>query len=416
MGSKMHEELIGKVHDYVKKLFEENSVPENFYHNFEHTKGVVHAAKRIGKAEGVNDSDIELLLIAAWFHDVGCTDKCKGHEDISKSIANKFLESQNYPKDKIVKVVSMIEATRIPQKPKNILEEIICDADLHHLGTKECKEKGDLLRLELERRMGMIQSDEDWFEFTAEFFRQHNYFTKYAKENYGVQKNINLLKIEKRIKKLKKKNKDIKLKEAKLEIEKQKIASKKDQEKRADRGIETMFRNTMRTHVSFSSMADNKANIMISVNTLVLTIIVSIMVRKLDTNPQLIIPTALLTITCLVALVYAILVTRPKVTTGRFTKEDINRKKANLLFFGNFYNMNLEDFSWGMKQMMNDKDYLYESMTKDFYYLGQVLGTKYKQLRICYTIFMYGVIISVIAYAIAFILYPHGADIGPLIE
>ena len=140
------------------------------------------------------------------------------------------------------------------------------------------------------------------------------------------------------------------------------------------------------------------------------------MVRKLDTNPQLIIPTALLTVTCLVALVYAILVTRPKVTTGRFTKDDINKKKANLLFFGNFYNMHLEDFSWGMKQMMNDKDYLYENMTKDFYYLGQVLGTKYKQLRICYTIFMYGVIISVIAYAIAFILYPHGADIGPLIE
>ena len=412
----MNEKIIEQVESYVGKLFEEKGALENFYHNFEHTKEVAHAAKKIGKAEGVSSNDIELLTIAALFHDVGCTVKCKGHEDVSKSLAKDFLESQNYPAEKIEKITSMIEATRVPQKPRNHLEEILCDADLHHLGTKDCKNKGDLLRLELEKRMGMMQSDEDWFDFTAEFFHQHHYFTKYARETYGVQKNINLLQIEKRLKKLKKKNKDLKLKEAKIEIEKQKIENKKDQGKRADRGIETMFRNTMRTHVSFSSMADNKANIMISVNTLVLTIIVSIMVRKLDTNPQLIIPTALLTITCLTALVLAIQVTRPKITSGRFTKDDIKKKKANLLFFGNFYNMNLEDFNWGIKEIMNDKEYLYDSMTKDFYYLGQVLGTKYKQLRICYTIFMYGVIISVIAYAIAFILNPHGTDIGPLIE
>ena len=412
----MNEEIIEQVESHVKKLFEEKGASENFYHNFEHTKEVAHAVKKIGKAEGVSNSDLELLTIAALFHDVGCTVKCKGHEDVSKSFAKDFLESHNYPEEKIEKIVSMIEATRVPQKPKNLLEEVLCDADLHHLGTKSCKDKGSLLRLELEKRMGVIQSDEDWFDFTAEFFHQHHYFTKFAKETYGVQKNINLLQIENKLKKLKKRNKDFKLKEAKIEIEKQKIENKKGQEKRADRGIETMFRNTMRTHVSFSSMADNKANIMISVNTLVLTIIVSIMVRKLDTNPQLIIPTALLTITCLTALVLAIQVTRPKITSGTFSKEDIQKKKANLLFFGNFYNMNLEDFSWGMKEMMNDKDYLYESMTKDFYHLGQVLGVKYKQLRICYTIFMYGVIISVIAYAIAFILNPHGTDIGPLIE
>ncbi len=178
-----------------------------------------------------------------------------------------------------------------------------------------------------------------------------------------------------------------------------------------------MFRNVMRTHVSFSSMADNKANIMISVNTLVLTIIVSIMVRKLDTNPQLIIPTALSNDNQLgTALIFAILVTRPKVTSGTFTQDAIHNKKANLLFFGNFYNMDLGDFSWGMKEMMNNKDYLYDNMIKDFYFLGQVLGKKYKQLRFCYTFFMYGIIISVIAFAIAFIMYPQGMDIGPIIE
>jgi hypothetical protein len=139
------------------------------------------------------------------------------------------------------------------------------------------------------------------------------------------------------------------------------------------------------------------------------------MVRKLDTNPHLIIPTAMLTLTSLIALVYAILVTRPKVTRGIFTKEEIKEKKVNLLFFGNFHKMSLDDFKWGTQEMVKDKDYLYDNMIVDFYYLGQVLGQKYQKLRICYTFFMYGLIISVLAFAIAFILYP-GTDLGPLLE
>ena len=68
--------------------------------------------------------------------------------------------------------------------------------------------------------------------------------------------------------------------------------------------------------------------------------------------------------------------------------------------------MELKEFEWGMTEMMNNKEFLYGSMIKDFYYLGQILGRKYKYLRICYTIFMYGLIISVIAYIIAFMITP----------
>jgi hypothetical protein len=327
-----------------------------------------------------------------------------------------FLQSINCPSYKIDRIESLICATKVPQKPNNHLEEILCDADLHHIGMKEFEEKGDLLRLEYEKKAIAECSDQEWLEISERFFKNHKFFTGYAKEKFGIQKNINFIKIEKQLKKLRKKNKDTNLKEAKLELDKQKIETKKKLDKEGGRGVETMFRNVMRTHVSFSSMADNKANIMISVNTLVLTIIVSIMVRKLDTNPHLIIPTALLTLTSLTALIFAILVTRPQVTSGTFTKDDIHNKKANLLFFGNFYNMDLGDFSWGMKEMMNNKDYLYDKMIEDFYFLGQVLGKKYKQLRFCYTFFMYGIIISVIAFAIAFILFPQGIDIGPIIE
>jgi len=412
----MNQDIINKAHQYVQNILNEHAPPENVYHNLNHTTEVVAAVKEIAAAEGVGGDDLELLIIAAWFHDSGYVKVCKGHEEVSIEYVKEFLKLNNYPREKTEKIISMIQATKVPQVPKNHLEEILCDADLHHLGTKIFEEKGDLFRLEIEKRGDGVCSDQEWLEISERFFKNHNFFTSYAKEKFGIQKNINFIKIEKQLKKLKKKKRDTNLKEAKLEIDKQKIETKKKLDKEGGRGVETMFRNVMRTHVSFSSMADNKANIMISVNTLVLTIIVSIMVRKLDTNPHLIIPTAILTITSLTALIFAILVTRPKVTSGTFTKDDIDNKKANLLFFGNFFNMDVGDFSWGMKEMMNNKEYLYDKMIEDFYYLGQVLGKKYKQLRFCYTFFMYGIILSVIAFAIAFILFPQGMDIGPIIE
>jgi hypothetical protein len=326
------------------------------------------------------------------------------------------LAENHYEREKIEKVEKAILATKIPQSPQNKIEEVLCDADLHHLGSKDFFERNEILRIEFEKVSGKQFTDIEWLNSTIEFMSSHKYFTHYAHDKYDELKNSHLAKLQKRLRKKIEKKNDVHLKDEKIALEKEKIKKKKTGEKLAERGIETMFRNVMRTHVSFSSMADNKANIMISVNTLLITAIIAVLARKLDANPHLIIPTAILTIFSLVTLIFAVIVTRPKITDGRFTKEDIEQKRANLLFFGNFFNVNLEDFTWGMEEMMKDRDYLYGSMIKDFYYLGQVLGKKYKYLRICYTIFMYGIIISVIAFAIAIIFYPGTTELGSLIE
>ena len=411
----INKELLSKVKEFIGRTFRERGSTDCHYHNFTHTAEVAKVTEEIADAVGVEENDKEALIIAAWFHDIGHTERCDGHEDIGIGIASKLLKENNYPEERIQKVVSLINATRMPRNPKNILEEIICDADLHHLGTSSFEVKAELFKNECEALNKSEISEIDWLTNNIKFLEQHKYFTQYAKDRFETQKNINYIKTEKKLKKLKKQAKEEKSAMENADSVDLK-SEKKKSEKNAGRSIETMFRNTMRTHIDFSSMADTKANIMISVNTLVLTIIVSIMVRKLDSNPHLVVPTAILTVTSLIALIYAIIVTRPKVTSGTFTSEDVKNKKANLLFFGNFFNMSLKDFSWGMKEMISDQDYLYDSMINDFYYLGQVLGYKYKRLRYCYTIFMYGIIISVLAFAIAFILYPGGTDLGPLIE
>jgi hypothetical protein len=108
-------------------------------------------------------------------------------------------------------------------------------------------------------------------------------------------------------------------------------------------------------------------------------------------------------------IVLAILATRPKISQGVFSREDIMNRKTNLLFFGNFYKASLEEYEWGMTQLMGDPDYLYGTLIKDIHQLGVVLGRKYKLLRIAYNVFMIGIILSVVAFALAVVLNNTGA-------
>jgi putative nucleotidyltransferase with HDIG domain len=403
--------IIDETIEYVDRILKENFKPENIYHNRNHTKEVAEVARMLGEKSGFSAEQMEIVTIAAWFHDVGYIETVDNHEDLSAKMASEFLESKNYPKEKIERVRKAILATKMPQNAETKIGEVLCDADLHHLGTKEFFDKNELFRVEMERRWGKNYSDSEWLENTLDFFTKQSFYSKAASKLYDGQKEANLLKLQKQYRKKLKKDEEEQLRGAKLEFEKEKLKKKKGLDKKAERGVETMFRNVMRTHISLSAMADNKANIMISVNTLLLGAIATLLAGKLDANPHLIIPTIVLSAVSLTTLIYAVLVTRPTISSGTFTKVDIQKKDTNLLFFGNFFNMNLQDFTWGMNEMMNDKDYLYGSMIKDFYFLGQVLGRKYKRLRICYNIFMFGMIVSVVLFIIFVLINPNMTDL-----
>ena len=402
-----------KVSEYATKLLTEKLPAGCVYHNLSHTTDVVEAAKEIGKQSNLSDDDLEILLIAAWLHDIGLIETYDNHEIKSVELSKSFLAGISYPQEKIETVVSIIASTKMPQSPSSLIEQVMCDADLSHLGKKGYNAKTQLLRAEWEAMAGKKYSDSQWLRLNIDFLTSNKFYTNCAKLLYDEQKETNLSKLQKKFRKDFLEQPVNIMNQANVPPIKEEKLKK---EKLPERGIETMFRNTMRTHVEFSAMADNKANIMISVNTLLLTAIIAVLARKLDANPHLIIPTAVITIVSLTTLIFATIATRPKITSGIFSKEDIEQKKANLLFFGNFFRMELKDFEWGMLELMKDQDYLYRSMIKDFYFLGQVVGKKYSYLRICYNIFMYGLIIAIIAFTVAIILYPNGTSLHPLIE
>jgi predicted metal-dependent HD superfamily phosphohydrolase len=389
------------IKNYVSSLLKDKLSIDVVYHNFEHTSKVVEAANEIGIGEKLNENDLEIVLTAAWFHDIGFVVGPKNHEEGSKKIAKNYLSDIGYSNDKIEQVLSCIDATKMPQNPKTKLEKIISDADLFHLGSEGFNNKSSLLRSEWELLCNEFFDDIEWLQKNEKFISEHKYYTDYAYLKMNEQKTINRLKIQKDLKKALTKKEESEIKE-KLKTEESN--RKKLKENRPDRGIETMYRVTLKNHIKLSDIADTKANILLSVSAIVLSIVLSTLFPKLDKpdNYYLIYPTLFFLLTTVVTMVYSILSTRPKVTSGKFTKEDVKNKKVNLLFFGNFHKMPLEEFQDGMLEIMKDRDYLYKSLMKDLYFLGVVLDRKYKILRTAYTIFMIGIIVSVVSFVIAF--------------
>ncbi len=396
-------QILESVEAYVIDFFKQRIPGEYVYHNLEHTQDVVDATITIASEYPLNAREKEVLQIAAWFHDTGYDQGADKHEERSVQYAAAFLSQHDYPLQDLESVLTCIRATRINATPQNLLEEILRDADYSHLGSTVYWDRCSRVRQELLVTRQAFMSEAEWVNFELDFITSHEFHTEVAERLYGKLK-------EKHVKQLLKHRSRI-IPEAKPVTDdkpKKKKKKKKGNEDLSNynlgRGVETMYRTTYRTHVNLSSIADNKANIMLSINAIIISIVVSSLVPQFATNQSLVIPTMLLLAVCLTALVFAILSTRPKVTEGRFSREDIEEKKSNLLFFGNFYKMDIEDFHWGMMEMIKDSDFLYSSMTRDLYYLGVVLAKKYHYLRICYGVFMYGIILSVIAFGVAYLV------------
>jgi HD superfamily phosphodiesterase len=400
-------DILTAASEYVGALLHENLPAWSVYHNYEHTLEVVEACEEIGKASKLSKEELEVVLLAAWFHDTGHVQQSAGHEEKSVEIAETFLRDHLYPEQRIEAVTAAILTTEVSARAKNLPQMVVRDADILHAGRKDFFAKSQLLRMEEEKRNGRVYTDLDWLNLNLDFLARCEFLTAYARSEYGPRRTKNLLGLREQIGAM---ERTIGEEKVRLQKKTNKEKEKTEKETRPDRGIETMFRTVPTHHLNLSSIADQKANIMLSSNALIISIVFGLLISKLDTNPHLMFPTFLLLAVCLTAIVFAILSTRPKVSSGTFTREDITKKRVNLLFFGNFHSVPFEDFSWGMKEMMNDRDYLYGSMIQDLYHLGKVLERKYRYLRICYTVFMYGLIASVIAFLISFLSTPGMKD------
>ncbi len=398
----MNKSILKSAQQHIQDLYSKDDKHNLLYHNYNHAVTVVDRINEIAAHYELSEQDTIALSLAGWFHDVGhLYSMPPEHEMKSEEIAREWMQQQGVDSAIANEVGQLIGATKMPAEPQNLTQRIIKDADTYNLGTKEFKKTDKLLKEEMRLR-NFTTKLAAWNQHTLEMLQGHEFFTDYCKNLLTAGK-------EKNMARLKSKSEDQNFENTGTNMLLNENGNKNKEASRQNsfiaKGIQTMLRLTSENHMQLSGMADSKANILISVNAIIISLILSVLIRKIEVDTYLMIPTFTFLATSVTTIVLAIIATRPKVTRGQFSRDDVMHGKTNLLFFGNFYKTSLDEYKWGMSMMMRDPNYLYGGLVDDIYYLGVVLGKKYRLLSIAYYIFMIGILISVVGFILAIVLH-----------
>lgn len=410
------EHILAQTEEYILSLFKQHDTSRLLYHNFKHTADVVQIAQTIATDAKIEGQALETLLIAAWFHDVGYLYTYHNHEDKSKEIARDFLQAKHFDHARVVEVTDYIEATRLGSSPNSTLAEILADADIAYSVTERFFEIGPMLRLEWEYCLNKVYENVEWEQLQEDFLTQVRFHTPYAQMHFSPVMAQNLIK-----------QKDI-TRKAKKKLEKaattnptptinpdgsEALGYNNLEPIRPERGVQTYFKSLYRNQVNLSAVADGKANILISVNSIVITLIFaavfSLEGKSLENlkASEYGIPVLFFVLTALFSLAMAVLSVIPRVTSFNRKLNPETQKaeiRKNLLFFGNFAHLSPEKYEQLMIEILNDSELLYGNMVRDTYYLGVVLNTKYRLLFYAYSTFLGGFILSVLAFLVVWVV------------
>ena len=180
--------------EYILKRLKDELPEDRTYHSLSHTLDVYAVAVDIAECEGVEGESLQLLKTAALFHDCGFIYNPLHHEERGCELVRENLSQFGYDEEAIASICDLIMATKVPQSPKNKLEEILCDADLDYLGRSDFEQIGGRLFAEF-RTDGVVENELDWDELQVKFISQHRYFTKTNRESREDSKRLNLQKV-----------------------------------------------------------------------------------------------------------------------------------------------------------------------------------------------------------------------------
>jgi hypothetical protein len=416
----LYTQILQRIEDFVDSHFQDPDAPALVYHHAGHTREVVAVARQLINHYRLDERDRFVTLAATLLHDAGYWHP--GHPanraQASAEFAAEFLTDQGLEPDLVLAVKKCLFAIENPASSATLPEKIAADAHHFYLGTEGFDDKNRALRKETEALAEAPIGKDEWRQRMIRFMETHRYQTDYCESLLGAKKAQNLATLkQKAADKAGKAGKNghtvEEATERPMPAEPLPLATpstpvqeekKKKKDGKPERGVETVFRTTYNKNQQLSAQADNKAHIMIQVNAIVISVLLNILVGQSQSNRSLLVPVILLLMVNVVTIIIAMLATRPTITSGTFTIKEIDAKQANLLFFGNYFRMSLDDYTYGMLKMLDDGEFLYGSMIRDTYYQGLVLGKKYRLLRLSYTVFMYGIAAAVAGFILAFLM------------
>lgn len=389
------EDILPAADAYVQAYLQEHLPSSFLFHNYEHAIEVVEVCKKLAKAAALDKKKKDYLLLAAWFQDTGYTKGEENHEANSVGIAQAFLEKQGWTAENIKVIEQLIMSTKKGATLTTDLEKMLYDANWSFLGRKRFFDRSNLLRLEIEQLQNSRFSAKAWNKFLLELQLETGYKTPWGQSFYLSRK---------------RKNHSIQAENHRKAKEKT-VRNKTG--KNFGRGIDTLYRITLRNHLNLSSIADGKANMIISINTLVLSILITAGTALFSMGDQgmiqwniiIIAPIGILMLSSLAAIVFAILSAMPKVEGARFTMEEVKNHKVSLLFFGNFLQLDRNAYVQFLRNLKKDQELIYDDLSRDLYNLGQILQKKYRLLTIAYRIFMAGLLLSVLVFVLFYFLF-----------
>ena len=382
------------------------------YHDIDYAHRLIKNIEKISATEGLSEEDTNLAKIVAWSFTTGF-DRLESNFDNgifennltenAKRNAKKVLAAEGLEQSETAQVIlTALERINMPRVPVTPIEKVVCDSITADL---VCKGDDSILKKIYQEILlhDVNLSKSNWYDVIINMSSLAALYTEYGKKEIAPKLDEVIESVKQEQKSIENATKKIITKELEISDKELKKLKKrvKNMKGRDDRAIQTLMRTTSKNHYTLNEMVDRKANIMITVNSIILSLVISgVIGRSQLEHPIHYLPVAMLALTSISSIVFAILSILPNRTQGTFSEEEIRGKQGNLLYFGNFHEMKQRDYEWGMLQMMNDSEYLYSSMVRDIYYLGQILYSKYSLIRWSLRIFLGGFVFSLIAFAI----------------
>lgn len=388
--------MLTKAETAVFNLFKTNQDSRLLYHNYELATRLVDSIQEVGGDFNLSPQAMEMLCIAGWFYPTGyLLDYNNPAEAAIKNVVQ-FLKEEGYPKAKTEKIKDFIRLANTSKIPVNGEQEVFHDAFRALAYGETFPSKSAFLQLEQELFQKTPLPKEQWYTLELQQLLGTQFYTPYGKLTFESALATNILTVKNQLQKIKKKRN--------LFVEE--VTPNPFQhleEKVPNRAIQTFFRTNYRNHINLSAIADNKANIMISVNAILLSVMISLLTYRniAETKPMILAAISVFFITGLTSLVFAVLSARPKVTTINKQSKDKIINQKNIVFFGNFVHLDLDQYEAAMDAVFRDGELMYGNMVRDLYYLGKVLDKKYRYLTTSYNIFMVGFVATSIVLVIA---------------
>ncbi|MBK6623283.1 MAG: hypothetical protein IPH04_04605 [Saprospirales bacterium] len=380
---------------YALRWFNERNDPRLVFHTYQQAADTARLVEEIGQGNEATPQQVESAVVAAWLHNLGFVVQYDQGWDESRQLAIAFLKREQTPEPLIQRVYNALSGLLSKEIPVTLEAQILADAVHAQQYGPRFFDQSPLLQLEMELK-GQAFPPAAWGQYQLQQLLNVTYYTPYAKEHFAPLLGQHLLEQKNLVEKLQRKQD---------EDDPDQMLRKFQQleRKMPSSGIQTFFRTSYRNHINLSAIADSKANIMISVNAILISVIISAVSYKniTETNPMILMPAVIFVVTGLTSLTFAVLSARPKVTALNKEIHDREKVKQNLFFFGNFVNLRLDEYEEAMDSIFRDGELLYGNLVRDLYHLGQVLDKKYRYLTLSYNIFIVGFIATVVFFMIA---------------